>query len=71
MHEFVGRGTHPCFQVYTFSLKNIIRDGASTVLYTAYTVDTVHAVQTALYWLNSSVHAYIVMKLELGKKWSG
>ena len=36
--------------------KNIIRDGGSTALYTVYTV---HAVQTALHCLNSSMYAYI------------
>ena len=50
------------------SLKNTIRDGDSTALYTAYTiytaytvntVFTVYTIQTSLHYLNSSMYAYI------------
>ena len=46
-------------------VKNTIRDGGSTALYTVYivftvnTVNTVFTVQTALHCLNSSMLAYI------------
>ena len=49
-------------------MKNTIRDGSSTALYTAYTVDTVdvvnivytaYTIQTALHCLNRSMSAYI------------
>ena len=51
-----------------FALKNTIRDGGSTALYTAfivytvyivYPVKTVYTIQTALHCLNSSIYAYI------------
>ena len=46
--------------------KNTIRDGISTALDAAYTVDTVY---TALHCLNNSIHAYCLHIL-LGKVWT-
>ena len=47
-------------------VKNTTRDGGSTALYTAYTVDMVstvdivYTIQIALHCLKSSIHAYIL-----------
>ena len=45
------------------NMKNTIRDGGSTALYTAYTVFTVYAIQTALYCLNCNLYAYVCILL--------
>ena len=67
------------------TLKNIIRDGGSTALYTTcavdtvdmvytfdivYTIDTVYTIQTALHCLNNSMYACIWECLSCSKKWS-
>ena len=53
--------------ILVHQLKNTIRDGGSTALYTAYTVytvDNVYTVQTALYCLNINMPIYIVREGE-------
>ena len=47
---FLGKWPNLCICSYPGSIfKNTIRDGGSTALYTAYTVDTFYPVQSALH----------------------
>ena len=65
-----GKGQTNMFLVFTFGPlpPQIPSEMHYTLLFTAYTVDTVYTVQTALHCFNCSMYAFYIVELQRYRK---